>query len=1090
MIRLPVRIAVALLCAFVMVAPAYAQTAYGTILGTITDPTAAAIPGAAVRVTNVGTNIENETTTGADGGYGVARLIPGQYRIEVSYEGFKTAVSPTLTLLVNQNLRFDAVLEPGTVETVVEVTATGTLIETDSSSIGKVVENKQIVDLPMVSRNFTDLIVLSPATVTDNQGALGNEQNSFRTRLSGGGSFIGGGRGADNTYMIDGVENNDPGFQTPSITPPIDAIQEFRLMNKNYAAEFGGGAAQINIVIKSGTNEIHGTAYNFLRNDVLNARNFFAEEDPITGRSKPQLRYNQFGASVGGPVARNRLFYFFNYEGTRVRTFAPQSSRYPTKSQLDGDFSGELPVTDYLTGQQFPNNRIPESRISGKSRELLFLFPEPNVQARVGFNTVKTLSIPENITQYHGRTDWLATQRDNLFLRVSISDQDIIRRALRPLGGTLDQQKGRNIALAWTRVFSPEWLNEIRIGFSRPISLRAQEGAFEEDVAGALFRGTDAAPVTFGAPAIGLAYYAGVGSTGNGPLNYLTNSWSIVDAVSYTTGKHKIKAGIDFRDFLFKEVNSFRPRGSVSFTGLFTQNPENATGNAVADFVLGLPFSAAVNQGEFTSWFHAQVYNLYLQEDWTVTPNLTINWGLRYEYRTPLEEELDRVSIFDPEYPGGRMLTPNQAIVDELNTPLIGGGASRGLIDPDFNNFAPRVGIAYRPFKDNRTVVRAGYGVFYSTFEFNEYIFSVLNAPWQKTSAVNASLEQPIDFENLFPTADTPIPIAGSMSSLSLDRGNRTPYVQQWNFNLQREPGRNWALELGYLGSKSTKLATRSVISQGKLVRGGPDPEVFFPYHNFAFILIDRTEGISNYHAGFVRLEKRFSDGFYLNAHHTWSKGLSLASSACSVGTDACLGRQDVYNLRADYGPNSYDVTHRFVLSGIWEIPFGRGKRFGSSLSAVADGILGGWQINTIYQVQSGFPLSIKARDVSGTRSSFFPRANLVGDPHTRDAEDPSRVFNRFAFAQPTEGTFGNSGRNILRGAGLNNVDFSLFKNLRISERVTAQIRGEFFNLLNHTQFGPFPGDQFSLDPASRFGVYRSVQQDARIAQMGLKLIF
>ena len=1071
-------------------APASAQTAYGTVLGTITDPSAAAIPGAQVRVTNVGTNISNQVTTGTGGGYAVTRLIPGQYRVEVSYEGFKTAASSELTLLVNQSLRFDATLEPGTIETVVEVVATGTLIETDTSSVGKVVENKQIVDLPMVSRNFTDLIVLSPATVTDNQGALGNEQNSFRTRLSGGASFIGGGRGADNTYMIDGVENNDPGFQTPSITPPIDAIQEFRLMNKNYSAEFGGGAAQINIAIKSGTNEIHGTAYEFLRNDALNARNFFAEEDPITGRSKPQLRYNQFGASIGGPIARNQLFYFFNYEGTRVRTFAPQAARYPTKAQLDGDFSGELPITDYLTGEQFPDNRVPSSRISAKSRDLLFLFPEPNVAARAGFNTVKTLSAPENVDQYHARTDWLASQKDNLFVRVSFSDQDILRPSLRPLGGLIDQQKGRNIALAWTRVFSPQWLNEVRLGFSRPISLRAQEGAFGEDVAGSLFRGTDAAPVTFGAPGIGLADYGFIGSAGNGPLNYLTNSWSIVDAVSYTAGAHKLKVGIDFRNFLFKEVNSFRPRGYINFTGLFTQNPLNATGNSVADFVQGLPFSAAVNQGEFTSWFHAQVYNLYFQDDWTLSPRLTLNLGLRYEYRTPLEEELDRVSIFDPDYPGGRMLTPNEAIVQQLNTPLIAGGASRGLIDPDMNNLAPRIGLAYRPFSDNRTVVRAGYGVFYTTFEFNEYIFSVLNSPWQKTSAVNASLDNPIDFDNLFPTTDTPVPIAGSMSSLSLDRRNRTPYVQQWNFNIQRELGRDWALEVGYLGSKSTKLATRSVISQGRLDRPGPNPEVFFPYHNFAFILIDRTEGISNYHAGFVRLEKRFRDSFYFNAHHTWSKGLSLASSACSVGNDACLGRQNVWDLRADYGPNSFDLTHRFVFSGIWEIPFGRGKRFGSSMPALADRILGGWQVNTIYQVQSGFPFSIFARDASGTRSSFFPRANLVGDPGASDAEDPNRAFNRSAFTQPGEGTFGNSGRNIIRGEGLNNMDFSLFKNARITERVTAQIRAEFFNVFNHTQFGPFPGSSFSLDPNSQFGVYRSVQQEARIIQMGLKFIF
>ena len=264
--------------------------------------------------------------------------------------------------------------------------------------------------------------------------------------------------------------------------------------------------------------------------------------------------------------------------------------------------------------------------------------------------------------------------------------------------------------------------------------------------------------------------------------------------------------------------------------------------------------------------------------------------------------------------------------------------------------------------------------------------------------------------------------------------------------------------------------ATRSVISQGRLDRPGPNPEVFFPYHNSAFILIDRTEGISNYHAGFVRLEKRFRDGFYFNAHHTWSKGLSLASSACSVGNDACLGRQDVWNLKADYGPNSCDVTHRFVFSAIWELPFGRGKRFGSSIPAVANALLGGWQVNTIYQAQSGFPYSIKARDASGTPQQLLsarepgrgsPRAGFRG---SRARVQPVRV------RPARRRTFGNSGRNILPGDGLHNVDFSLFKNARITERVTAQIRAEFFNLLNHTQFGPFPGDSFSLDPNSQFG--------------------
>jgi len=398
------------------------------------------------------------------------------------------------------------------------------------------------------------------------------------------------------------------------------------------------------------------------------------------------------------------------------------------------------------------------------------------------------------------------------------------------------------------------------------------------------------------------------------------------------------------------------------------------------------------------------------------------------------------------------------------------------------------VGFAYRPFTDNNTVIRGGYGVFYDTQEFNEFIFPVLNAPFQKTSQVNGSLEAPVNFDTLFPTAPTPTPIAGTIASLSLDRGNRIPYAQQWNFDIQHEFGGTWALDLGYLGSKGTKLAMRSAVAQGQLLKAGPNPTIAFPYYNFSSILMDRTEGYSKYNGFTARIEKRFSSGLYLLAHYTWSKSMDITSAAASIGTDAG-GVQNTWDIAAEYAPSGFDVMHRVVFSSIWDLPFGRGKRFAPGVRGPLGTLINGWQMNGIYQIQSGFPFSVKAVDASGTLSSAFPRPNVVGDVHAPDP-DPSRVFNRFAFAQPSAGTFGNAGRNILRGARLNNLDLSFFKNTRLTEKVNLQFRAEFFNFPNHTQLGPYPGGTFNLLPTAQFGAYTTTQTDARVFQAALKLIF
>jgi hypothetical protein len=869
------------------------------------------------------------------------------------------------------------------------------------------------------------------------------------------------------------------------------------MTSENYSPEFGGSASQINVAIKSGTNKIHGTAYDFLRNDALDARNFYAVRDPITGREKAQLRYNQFGFSVGGPIVipkvvngRDKLFFFGDYEGERERSYATARGYWATPAELSGDFSADAPIYDPQTGLQFPGNQIPKGRIDTKITPIIAagLFPTPNIPPQPGFNTGKGLADPYNVNQLNTRVDAKISDRDTLYGRFSFDTQSFNFPTIQPLGGTSYVQKGYNAAFSEIHLFSPHVINDLRLSWNRPVSLSQQQGAFGTDLAGQFFVGTNKAPATYGYPSWGFSTpYYGIGGNGVTPLDYWTNGYTIVDGLTYTAGKHTLKFGADLREFLFKEINTFTTRGSIGFSGLFTAGAGNSQGNSMADFLLGLPFSATVNQGVNSSWFHAQVYNLYAMDDWKISSRLTLNLGLRYEYRTPLVEQQGRISVFNPDYPGGNLLIPNKQVVQEVNSPLLGYTPLQGLVAPDYRNFAPRIGFAFRPSTDNRTVIRAAYGIFYDNFCFNEYIFSVLNPPWSKTFSATGSLAQPIDYDTLFPTAPTSAPVAGSISSLSLDPLNRTPYIQQWNFDVERELAHDWLLDLGYQGSEGTRLDDRNVPTQGQLM---PDGKVDFHFPNFGFILITRMDGRSNYHAFTTRVEKRFNHGYYFQAHYTWSKSMGLSSSECGGGTDACFGQQNYWDRNADYGLNSYDATHRVVVSTVYELPFGRGKQFGSSMPSAFDKLLGGWQLNGIFQIQSGFPFSIGAVDLSGTASSSFMRANLVGNPHSADPVDPTRAFNRYAFAQPAAGTFGNSGRNILRGDHLNNWDLSFFKNNHLTERLNLQFRAEFFNVWNHTQKGPFPGTGFSLDPNSSFGVYLGTQHDPRIIQMSLKLIF
>ena len=1087
-------LAVAAVCATFS---AYAQNERGTILGTVTDPSGAFVGQSTVTVTNVGTGISTSIVTNDEGLYLAPNLIPGEYSVTVERPGFKKFLASGLILLVDQKMRVDAHLQAGDVKTVVEVTSTAQMVNTDSSTVGHVVENKQIVDLPLVNRNFQNLAALNPATVLDIGNKVGSEQGQqstlFRTAI-----YIGGARPVSNVYMLDGVDNNDPSFQIPTITPSIDAIQEFKLLNKGYSAEYGGGAAQVNLAIKSGTNDLHGTAYEFLRNDALNATNLFSVPD-LTGRRKPQLRYNQFGFSLGGPVViphvvngHNKLFFFANYEGTRIRQYSIAQGNFPTAAELSGNFSGRPVIYDPRTGSPFPENVIPSNRISPKSQQVigLNLFRAPNLtQPVAGYNTIDLFNRPTDVNQLNLRVDAKLGDRTALYSRYSWSDQYTSQQGFLPLYTSINAVTGYNVGIGVIHTFSPTLVNELRLGYNRPVWSAIGEAAYKEDIAGKLFKGTDPRPANFGAPSFGFAQYSGIGNSG--PVSYVTNSYSLVDNLTWVAGRHVLKFGADVRVERYFENYFLRGRGSFSFDGRFTQGPANSIGNAIADFLLGLPSVAAIGQGQTDIHMRGPQYYGFIQDDWKVFPRLTLNLGLRYEYVRPLYEEQNRIAVFDADYPGGRVLTPDQGIVNRLNSPLVGYTPLRGLIYPDRNDFSPRFGFAFRPFANNSTVINGGYGLVYDHWEQNENIFGVFGPPWQNSYTAFGTPSNPIDYANLFPSAQLPAPGTGAVFSRSPH--NRTPYSQEWNLTVEHELKKNWLVQIGYQGSASSRLSNRNIITQGILNRDGTVTPG--PWYNFSQVLLTTTDVNANYHAGTAMIEKRFSAGYYFQAHYTYSKILGVTTATCGGGTDDCVARQNYWNAKAEYGPAAYDLTHRFVFNGIWELPIGRGRMWAGAVSGIVDKLISGWQVGGFYQAQSGFPFSVLARDASGTSGDqASARADLVGDPKDKSkdplANDPTLAFNRLAFAQPAAHTFGNLGRNRLRGRGLNNVDFSIIKNTVLRERLKLQFRAELFNAFNHPQFGPRPSVTFNPNPTSSFGLYRSLQVDPRIIQGALKFIF
>jgi hypothetical protein len=912
-----------------------------------------------------------------------------------------------------------------------------------------------------------------------------------------------GARPTSNNFMIDGTANLDTSLGTPAAVLSVDAIQEFKEQTTTYSAEYGFSSNQINLVSKTGTNQFHGTGFGFFRNEAWDARNFFDNRNSPA----PKLDQKQFGFVVGGPVllpgynGRNRSFFLVNYEGTRIDRGATNFYTVPTPDQLAGRF--DRTIIDPTTGAPFPNNTIPTSRFSRLAQLAVRSgwYPAPNTSVPQGnYQAVRTF--PQVQDQFTIRGDQDLGRFGRAFVRYTdTSYENTSASNTIDFGNRVFVQDTQNWQVSHSWVPQSNLVNQFRIG---RVDARADQHGIacpQTDVDFLNPTGVfqDIPDDQRECPSIAMQGYSGTGGAVNAYTASNQPMWDISNTTTWVKGSHTLNFGANYRRWWLQRDLA------TGFLGNYTYNV-GFTGHVVADMLLGYysgvgvfqpaAFSvpgAAGNPREFNFMYFAP----YVQDDWRVTEALTLNFGLRWDYRSVPYETNDRMAWRNLDYGPGGLLVADES--------LVAGGIVDGNYyqyadrrspeNPDrFNVFAPRVGFAWRPF-DERTVLRGGFGIFYDSSEGREIDGASDVYPYVSRGSYPQSIGQSTPLrtsDTLFPSFAAPgvaSPAANTFLAVSQSPQPRNPYMQQWSLGVQRELFPNTTMELNYIGTHGTNLLMRRNIAQARLYDpSNPLPVAARkPYPNFVTYIDSDWGGRSNYNAFNTKIEHR-GRGSILTFAYTWAKSTDLKSAAAGIGASGFNGWQgflDNANPERDYGLSDFDVDHRLVASFVYNLPFGSGEKFGSDATGVKETVIGGWQVNGIYTWQHGFPLTITAADLGGLNdTSGTNRADLVGDPNDVD-QSVSQWFNRAAFRQPAAGALGNLGRNTERGPGVNNLDLALFKNFRVTQGVRLQFRLESFNVFNHTQFNAVSTNL----AAANFGVVTSARP-ARINQLGVKLLF
>ena len=1055
-----------------------------------------------ITVHQTATGLSRDETTSASGEYSIAQLPVGPYTIEATAPGFIRTEQTGITLQVDDKLRIDFVLRVGQLNQRVVVESTAPVLSTDSATVGNVIDNKKVTELPLNGRNFLQLNLLVPGV---NQGVKGSQNQT-----QGGSISVNGAREQSNNFLLDGIDNNDLAINQYSVAISPEAIQEFKVQSSTYTAEFGrSGGAQVNVATRAGSNQFHGVAYEYLRNEKFDAKNFFdVPTSPI-----PPYKRNQFGGSLGGPIKKDKTFFFANYEGTRIRQSITKVSTVPTAAMKSGDFSALLgsAVGSDALGRQvysgeifdpattrtlsngavvrdpFPGNRIPFGRITSQGAAIADLYPTPNTSTgpASGEFTASPGAL-DNLDQFTTRIDHSFNANNNLFGRYTFSTEtrfntfDAFCSTTNVPGyGCSTLNGGQNFVLDYIHLFGPTRVNELRFGFNRTRGgiFQQNEGADHSSALG--IPGTSRSPIDYGYPYVQLSGFDTVGDATNLPQDRHDNTFDYSDSFSWTLGSHSVKFGDDVRRFQLNLLFDPNARGTLTFNPYYTAQatgtgnsvgPLAGTGNAVAELLLGTPYTTSIDTsfsgpaGNTVTGFRTTSVDPFIQDDWRVNQKLTLNVGLRYEFNSPVVDKYNHLSTFDPSSPDGLRLVSS---------------SNPDLYKTSKTEFAPRFGFAYSPF-GTKTVIRGGYGIFWDEKLLNILLIPALSPPFVVPQTFNAS-------SNGVPNIALANPYSGASANgfpgaTWVENPFRDGYVQQWSFNIQRELSQSMVVTAAYVGSKGTHLDWEYDANQ-------PLPSASYqqsnrPYPNFSSITVTSASASSNYNSGQLSVEKRFSQGLSFLAAYTFSKSIDDASSWGATALNS-------YDFRSERGLSDFDTRHRFVFSYTYDLPFGHGRFFGSSSPGWINEIFGQWQSNGIFTVQSGNPFDVTTGLYSLTGTESNTRPDLLSNPNNFP-HDPSLWFNTAAFSDNFVGRFGNAGRNVVIGPGTRDLDFALLKNFSLfRESRYLQFRAEVFNIFNHPNFD----NPVSTEASPSFGKILSAgvqdpRSSSRQIQLAMRLVF
>jgi hypothetical protein len=1086
----------------------FAQSDSAVLFGLVTDPSGSSIKGAKLRLRNNGTGQTREYASDERGLFYFTLLPPGGYHVTVEATGFKQFQDENIRVQVAQVGRLDVQLEIGNTKEIMSVDAGTSTLNTETISQGTVVGAEKIPALPLNGRQFIQLALLAPGV---NPGGRTVQQNTIRQGQIGGLS-IAGGRTNNTAFLLDGAANTDPDYNSLNYSPNVDAIAEFQVQTAMVGAEYG--RASVNIVSKSGTNEYHGSGWEFLRNKAMDSRPFNLNQSEL-----PKYQRNQFGATVGGPILKEKLFGFLAYEGLRVRQAGAglASVQVPSALQRVGDFSktpgGIFDPNSLSNGirLQFPDNRIPANRINPLSLAAMNAIPLPSNPA-TGFYENSSGVLTQNNENYSGRFDYNARPNWSVFGRYSLSDEDAKIPATVPGRDVINVARSQNVVLGSTVVITPNLLNETRISYGR-LSILNGLPELSFDVNGQ--KSVIPQFIVAGYPTMG-----GTGgfnaTTGGGVVNVRNNTYQLYDNVSWRRGRHGIKFGGEIYHVQYNRIESPNTIGNYQFTNGFTTRTakSDGTGDALASMLLGLPQIANRTVGPSRIDGRQWSYSAYIQDDIRLGSNITLNLGLRYELAPPMYDKHQQMSSIDySKVPSPQAIFAENKLAFYRPTLFICGqsGYAKGCAITDKNNFAPRVGIVWSATP--KTVVKVGSGIFYALND--------LNPLFRLAAALPGNIAQTVNSDNFIPRFQNfdvfgPAVASSALTGLQaagIDYNQRTSYTIQWNASVQRELAKDLVVEAGYLASLGLKLEQNVQPNNAQPGIGAIDPRrpyagvVYAPGTKFpsyisvvgdsapvGFINFLPHSAQSNYHALLVRLEKRFNKGFSFLNSYTFSKSITNAPqfrNAGGVNGNENSPAQDSFNLAAERGLASINIGHRWVSTGIYSLPFGKQGEY--LREGLAGRILGGIQLSGILSLQTGFPFTINVQgdpaNVGAGTGGIYVRPNAV--PGTTAAlsgseRSTSRFFNTGAFTIPAAGTFGNVGKNTVVGPGLTNLDFVIAKEIPFRERLRFQLRAEAFNILNHSNYSIV--GRIINTPAT-FGRVLG-QLDPRQIQLGAKLIF